>query len=208
LQIDVAGVHIYTERNCGNKCKGNFKETIITMVIPKRMTAKMEGSFCVFLIGMRINRSWKMHKWLPVFLAMPRMLTELRRQPDLGFIGGHVWFGRTILLLQYWQSFGALIRYAKNSDLAHLPAWARFRDNIGDSGDVGIWHETYLISEGQYESIYHNMPAFGLGRVGQLVEATGPWETASKRIHSRSELDSSTKAQGEYATTTRLPRVL
>ena len=63
-------VHIYTERNCGDKC-GNFKETIITMVIPKRMTAKMEGSFCVFLIGMRINRSWKMHKWLPVFLAMP-----------------------------------------------------------------------------------------------------------------------------------------
>jgi hypothetical protein len=118
------------------------------MGIPKRMTAKMEGSFCVFLIGMRINRSWKMHKWLPVFLAMPRMLTELRRQPDLGFIGGDVWFGRTILLLQYWQSFGALIRYAKNSDLAHLPAWARFRDNIGDSGDVGSWHETYLISEG------------------------------------------------------------
>jgi hypothetical protein len=69
LQIDVVGVHIYTERNCGNKCKGNFKETIITMVIPKRMTAKMEGS-------------WKMHNWLPVFLAMPRMLTELRRQPD------------------------------------------------------------------------------------------------------------------------------
>src|SRR4029450_11788794 len=92
FELDVVGVHISTERKCGDKCKGNFKETIITMVIPKRMTAKMEGSFCVFLIGMRINRSWKMHKWLPVFLAMPRRLTELRRQPDLGFIGGHVWF--------------------------------------------------------------------------------------------------------------------
>jgi Monooxygenase af470-like len=76
-----------------------------------------------------------------------------------------------------------------------LPAWARFRRNIGDSGDVGIWHETYLISEGQYENIYHNMPPFGLGRVGQLVEATGHRESALKRIRSRSELTSTTKAQ-------------
>ena len=54
-----------------------------------------------------------------------------------------------------------------------LPAWSGFRQHVGDSGDVGIWHETYMISEGQYENIYHNMPAFGLGRVGRLVEATG-----------------------------------
>jgi Monooxygenase af470-like len=112
-------------------------------------------------------------------------------------MGGHVWFGRTILLLQYWQSFGALTRYAQHTDLAHLPAWARFRRNIGDSGDVGIWHETYLISEGQYENIYHNMHPFGLGRVGQLVEATGHRESALKRIHSRSELTSTTKGQHE-----------
>ncbi len=70
------------------------------MVIPKRMTARMPEPFCVFLIGMRINRPWKIHKWLPVFFAMPRMLAELRRRPDLGFRGGHVWFGRTMLLLQ------------------------------------------------------------------------------------------------------------
>jgi Monooxygenase af470-like len=148
------------------------------MVIPKRMTAEMEGPFCVFLIGMRINRPLRFHKWLPVFFAMPRMLEELRRQPELGFMGGHVWLGRTIVLLQYWKSFGDLTRYAQQSDLAHLPAWARFRRNVGSSGDVGIWHETYLISEGQYESIYHNMPPFGLGRVGQLVEATGHRESA------------------------------
>ena len=70
------------------------------MVIPKRMTAEMEGPFCVFLIGMRINRPLKFHKWLPVLLAMPRMLEELRRQPELGFMGGHVWLGRTMVLLQ------------------------------------------------------------------------------------------------------------
>jgi hypothetical protein len=156
------------------------------MVISKRMTARMQEPFCVFLIGMRVNRSWKIHKWLPVLLAMPRMLAELRRQPELGFKGGHVWFGRTILLLQYWQSFEALARYARQPDLAHLPAWGRFRKNIGNSGDVGIWHETYVISEGHYENIYHNMPPFGLGRVGQLLEARGRRESATQRMHSDS----------------------
>ena len=53
-------------------------------VIPRRMTARMEGSFCVFLIGMRINRSRKIHRWLPVFLTRPRMLAELKRRPELG----------------------------------------------------------------------------------------------------------------------------
>ena len=154
------------------------------MVLNQRMTAKMDNSFCVFLIGMRINRLWKLHKWLPVFLAMPRMLAELQRQPNLGFMGGHIWSGRTMLLLQYWRSFEDLTQYARQPDLAHVPAWIRFRRNVGDSGDVGIWHETYVIKEGQYESIYHNMPPFGLGRVGQLVEATGHRESAAGRIHS------------------------
>src|SRR6516225_6210902 len=97
------------------------------MIIPKRITARMNQSFCVFLIGMRINRAWKLAKWLPVFFAMPRMLDELRRRPELGFLGGHLWFGRTTLVLQYWQSFEALTSYASQADLAHLPAWGRGR---------------------------------------------------------------------------------
>jgi hypothetical protein len=165
------------------------------MVIPKRMTAEMQGSFCVFLIGMRINRAWRIHRWWPVLSSMSRMLRELRAHPDLGFLGGHLWFGRTLLLLQYWRSFGSLMRYAKHPDLSHVPAWSRFRQHVGDSGDVGIWHETYMISEGQYENIYHNMPAFGLGRVGRLVEATGHRESASQRIHLRSKSHSLTKTE-------------
>src|SRR5207342_1870402 len=49
----------------------------MAQVIPSRMTAEVAGDFVVFLIGMRINKPWKVHKWLPVFLAMPRMLKEL-----------------------------------------------------------------------------------------------------------------------------------
>ena len=59
----------------------------MTKVIPQRMTAQIEGDFVVFLIGMRINRPWKLHKWLPVFLAMPKMLKELERRPNQDFSG-------------------------------------------------------------------------------------------------------------------------
>ena len=77
------------------------------MIITDRMSARMDGPFVVFLIGMRINRPWKLHRWLPVFFEMPRMLAELEHQPELGMLGGHLWFGRTIILLQYWRSFEA-----------------------------------------------------------------------------------------------------
>ncbi|KEF41881.1 MAG: hypothetical protein ER33_09045 [Cyanobium sp. CACIAM 14] len=46
------------------------------------MTAEIEGDFVVFLIGMRINKIWKVHRWLPVFQAMPRMIRELQADLD------------------------------------------------------------------------------------------------------------------------------
>jgi hypothetical protein len=46
----------------------------ISQIIPARMTARLEGDFVVFLIGMRVNRWWKFGKWVPVASAMQRML--------------------------------------------------------------------------------------------------------------------------------------
>lgn len=145
----------------------------------------MDESFCVFLVGMRINRLLKVHKWLPVVRAMPRMLRELEAHKELGYLGGHVWLGRTIISLQYWKSAAHLMEYAANKELQHLPAWADFTRSAGKSGDVGIWHETYEIATGSCESIYHNMPPFGLGRVGNLVPATGHFQNAKERLKSR-----------------------
>ena len=53
----------------------------------ERMTGELDGDFVVFLIGLRINKPWMVHKWLPVFLAMPRMIKELKANPELGFLG-------------------------------------------------------------------------------------------------------------------------
>ena len=58
----------------------------MAQVIGSRMSVEMEGEFVVFLIGMRVNKPWKLHKWLPVFLAMPKMLAERARlipNPDV-----------------------------------------------------------------------------------------------------------------------------
>jgi Domain of unknown function (DUF4188) len=97
----------------------------------ERCTAEIDGDFVVFLIGMRINRFWKPHKWLPVAAAMPRMLAELARMPDLGLLHARTHFGFPyIMVVQYWRSFAHLHRYATDRDLAHLPAWKAFNQAI------------------------------------------------------------------------------
>jgi hypothetical protein len=151
-------------------------------VIKDRMCAEVDGEAVVFLIGMRFNKLWKIHKWFPVLLAMPRMIMELEKKPELGFLGAHVWFGRTVIVLQYWRSVDHLNAYAKNRSNAHLPAWAAFNRAIGKSGDVGVWHETYKIHEGSYETIYVNMPLFGLSKAFRSVPASGKRESATGRM--------------------------
>jgi hypothetical protein len=149
-------------------------------VEPHRMAAQIEGDFVVFLIGMRINKPWKVHKWLPVFLAMPRMLRELKARPESGFLGAIVGLK---VIVQYWRSFDQLEAYARSKDGQHWPAWIAFNKRMSKSrGDVGIWHETYLVPAGRYEAIYSGMPPFGLGEAGTLVPAGGGRESARERV--------------------------
>lgn len=148
----------------------------------ERLTATIDGDFVVFLIGMRFNSWWKLHRWLPLTRAMPRMLAELQAKPELGMLGGEMWFGRTTILVQYWRSMDQLMAYATNRDAAHLPAWKSFNQSVAKSGDVGVWHETYSVSPGTYENVYVNMPPFGLGKVGTLKPASGTLSTAQGRV--------------------------
>ncbi len=152
-------------------------------IIKERMTAETDTEFVVFLLGMRINKLWKIHKWLPLTTAMPKMIAELNDNPDMGFISHEQWFGRTTIMVQYWKSFEHLEAYAKNRDSNHLPVWSQFNKDIGSNGDVGIWHETYLIKPGRFESIYHNMPTFGLAKAMNSVPAIGKYKSASDRLH-------------------------
>jgi Domain of unknown function (DUF4188) len=149
-------------------------------IIPARMAAEMDGDFVVFVIGMRVNKWWKLHKWIPVFLAMPRMLKELEQNPESGYMGR---ISGGLTSVQYWRSFEHLEAYARSHDHEHWPAWVAFNKRTAASrGDVGIWHETYKIRAGEYEAIYSGMPVRGLGKVGRLVPAAGRRDSARGRI--------------------------
>jgi len=150
--------------------------------INQRMTVKIDGDFVVFLIGMRINRFWKFHKWIPVVSAMPKMIKELSNKPESGFLGFQIIGGIPPVIVQYWRSFEQLEAYAKARDGHHYPAWKAFNLKVKSNGDFGIWHETYKVNAGNYECIYNNMPKYGLGKIGEMIPATGRKEYAADRI--------------------------
>ncbi|MBK1660074.1 DUF4188 domain-containing protein [Paracraurococcus ruber] len=152
-------------------------------IIPHRVCAEVEGEFVLFLIGARLNRPWKIHRWWPVLRAMPRMLAELAARPELGLLHHRLHGGlRSALVVQYWRSHALLQAYATARNRAHLPAWHAFNRAVGTNGDVGIWHETYLVGPGRFESVYVNMPPFGLGRAGALRDAVGSRATGEGRL--------------------------
>ena len=105
---------------------------------------------------------------------MPKMLKELAAHPELGLLsvrGNHGF--RNLSVLQYWKS------------AEHLQAWQAFNQTVGNSGDVGIWHETSVVPDGCAESVYVNMPRYGLGLAGNVFPAKGQRATAAKRLARR-----------------------
>jgi hypothetical protein len=158
-------------------------------VIYRRVTAEMEGDFVVFLIGMRINKLRKPWKWGPTMAAMPRMIRELEEHSEAGCLGVKFMLAgpRSPVYVQYWRSFEHLEAYARSRDSEHWPAWVAFNKRVGSTGDVGIWHETYLVSAGRYECVYNNMPPTGLGAASALVPAAGRKAAAAGRVGVRDE---------------------
>jgi len=154
----------------------------VAKVIKERMTSVPEDEFVLFLIGMRFNNLFAVHRWLPVFLAMPKMLKELHINRELGFKSYEMWVGRTLILVQYWENSEKLIEYAKAKDSEHLPAWRAFNRAASKSKVVGIWHETYVVDKTKTENIYVNMPKFGFGKVGNLQPAVDKRNSAANRL--------------------------
>jgi hypothetical protein len=152
-------------------------------VYPGRYTTSIDGPFVVFLIGFRINRPLAVRKWLPVAKAMGPMLRELYANPSLGFLSSHTSvYWRGVMVTQYWRSFDDLVAYAQSRDAVHLPAWKAFNQSVGSDGTVGIWHETYQVAAGEYETIYVNMPRYGLSAAATHEPATGHRRDARSRM--------------------------
>jgi hypothetical protein len=160
----------------------------MSRVFPGRFTAQMEGSFVVFIIGMRVNRLLAIHKWLPVARAMGPMIEHLLAHKELGLMHAQPFiYWRGAAIVQYWKTFEQLERFARDPTLNHLEPWKRFNRAVGADGSVGIWHETYIVESEKYECVYGNMPRFGLAAAGAHVPAVGAKETAKRRLGMKGE---------------------
>lgn len=134
-------------------------------IFPGRYTAGGDREFVLFIIGMRFNGWRDLSTALRVASKMPTMLAELERDKPLGLLASNTWLSWPVLgVTQYWRSFEDLERYAAAPELSHSPVW-RWYNKLGRSRlGGGIFHETYRIAPGTYETIYANMPRFGLAK--------------------------------------------
>jgi hypothetical protein len=152
-------------------------------VIEGRQTAAYEQDVVVFLIGMRVNKLRAWRQWVPVAKAMVPMLRELTADPDSGLLGFRSFPGlRTTTMLQYWESTEKLQAFANDPDRTHRPAWTEFYKLAYKGNNVGIWHETYVVPAGNFETVYGNMPLLGLGKLSGVVPVNSRGRTAADRL--------------------------
>ncbi len=134
-----------------------------------RWTAEIEGDFVVFIIGAVINSKWRFFQSIRDLggrRGMNQMLKYLAEHPEKGLLGYQT-FG--LANVQYWRSFEQLEAFAKDKDDPHLDVWRDYVKRLGKNDRTGIWHETFLVRDGEYETIYGNSKPRGLGKATRLV---------------------------------------
>jgi hypothetical protein len=147
-----------------------------------RWTVEVEGDFVVFIIGAKPN-TWKIWQFLGDVSGakgMQKMLDYLVAHPEKGLLAYEP-HGLGVNV-QYWRSFEQLEAFAGDKDDPHLEAWRKYWKRIGKSGRSGVWHETFLVKAGQYETIYANMKPIGLGKAGKLVTVAESKNAARERL--------------------------
>ena len=148
-----------------------------------RWTAEIDGDFVVFLIGARFSLRNPVASALDLGgqRSMNNMLARLSDQPEKGLLGYQLGNRLGTFMVQYWRSFEHLEAFARSKDDPHALAWRTYWQRVGSSTRTGIWHETYLVRAGEYETVYGNMPLMGLAKASRAVpvaEAKG----ARKRL--------------------------
>ena len=158
--------------------------------------ATRDEPFAVFVFGMRLNRLRGLHRFVWGLRVLRRVLRDLDAHPEHGFLAGRVYrAGRTLIVVQYWESFDALDAWARDHHLPHRKPWQQYlREALGDEA-MGLWHETYLASPGTWEGVYVNMPPWGLAAAGEAVEMQATRGSARQRL--REQRKRTTRAAAE-----------
>ncbi|TKG69745.1 monooxygenase family protein [Prauserella endophytica] len=146
-----------------------------------KWAAEIEGDFVVFLIGARVSPRHPL-AWfrdLGGRRGMRHMLDQLMADPDSGLLG---YVMGMPVIVQYWRSFDQLEAFAADTAAAHPAAARTYWQRVSRHGHgAGIWHETYLVKAGEYETVYGNMPSFGLGAArGSTLRRAG--DVARERL--------------------------
>jgi hypothetical protein len=144
-----------------------------------RYSATIEGDFVVFLIGTRPDPLHPI-RWLRDIgglRGMNYMLKYLTQHPEKGLLGYEFGFP---VIVQYWRSYEHLEAFARDESDPHLRPMRNYFRRVGQDARSGIWHETYLVRAGEYESIYGNMPPIGLGKAGTLAPLAGSSSARSR----------------------------
>ena len=111
------------------------------------------------------------------------MVDEVDADPDSGILAVERRVGfRNLETVQYWRSFEDLRNYALDPDAGHAPVMKATMEQMAQSDAVGIWHETYIVDDGSYETVYYNAPPTGLGKAGTIHPADGTRTTAAGRL--------------------------
>jgi hypothetical protein len=152
-----------------------------TDVVRGRFVADPPAGTVLFRFGFRVNHWAAVHRWLPVWRAYRRMLRELRASPGAGLLRSEESRReREFTTTQYWRTWDDLMRWSQDRRFAHVGAWKRFNHGVGDTGEVGLWHEMIEISPERLHTIYRDVPERGLAAATGRHEAEA-WMMARRR---------------------------
>ena len=145
-----------------------------TDVITGRWVADPPPGITLVLFGLRVNRWARVWSWLPLVRALRRMLAGAEASPDdSGLLWASSWRdGRTFTVLSYWRDMEIAMGWAQDARFRHVSVWRRYnRGRVGDSGDVGLWHEVIEIDPERLHTIYRDMDRRGLAAATRYEEA-------------------------------------
>ena len=155
----------------------------MTKVYPGRYRAQPDGPVVVFGIGMRINRPWAIHRWLKPTLNTIRNWWHVQHNPPDGYLNGYLYFyDFGVGMTQYWRDFDSLEAYSHDTSQPHVAAWGQLARLTKKDQTFGYWHETYVVTPENSETIYGSMPQFGLAKATEHVAIVPATDNARARI--------------------------
>lgn len=153
-------------------------------LIAPRYSATLDGDFVLFIVGMRINRLCAIHIWPAILLRALRIIRSATPGAN-GLLSREIVIsGKGIALITYWDDFDQWEEFG-NSDNHHRSSWKYFYERVINSKAVGLWHELYSIKQGEYQTIYMQMPPKGLSRSKEARISENPPSKAHDRMNPR-----------------------